>query len=78
MEALQEDVLTIEDFNDFHNYQDKFEDFHDAAPDVFDSVVSGSNDITGHLKGLIRKDARKTKADELQQQTSVLKQKTSA
>ena len=68
MEALQEAVLTIEDLNDFHNCQDKFEDSHDAASEVFNSVVSVSNDITGHLKGLVRKAARKSKADEMQQQ----------
>ena len=39
MEALQEDVLTIEDLNEFHNYQDMFEDSHDAASEVFISVV---------------------------------------
>ena len=73
MKSKQEEVLPIDALEDFHAFQDMWEDSIECANDIIGSVIQTAGDIVQHTKGKLKAAERKKKADENMKQRDLLK-----
>ena len=73
MEGIQEQVLPIETIEEFHKFQDRWEDASEIADEIFSGVQQTANDIISHHTGVQRAALRKKKAQEAFEQKEEIK-----
>ena len=73
MEGIQEQVLPIETIEEFHKFQDRWEDASEIAGEIFSGVQKTANDIISHHTGVMRAALRKKKAQEAFEQKEEIK-----
>ena len=61
MEGIQEQVLPIETIEEFHQFQDRWEDASEIAGEIFSGVQKTANYIISHHTGVMRAALRKKK-----------------
>ena len=54
MEGIQEQVLPIETIEEFHKFQDRWEDASETAGEICSGVQKTANDIISHHTGVVR------------------------